>query len=345
MAVIRVPADFQTIQDAVDASRPGDTIRVAGGIFTAPVTIGDEKDRLAIIGSGAANVILQGGGSGVGITISGSTTVTIAGLTVTGYATGIQASTNDNIIRDVALTGNTALGALVGGGAQRNLFYRVIAARNGEDGIQINGMNNFVIRSELRDNGDDGLDLNGEFNAALHNLVSGNGDRGFEVQGSFALISQNRVVGNRIGIASTANQHLIYRNFVSRNTTVGILLQDGDNTLVLENEVSCNFEEGLFLNGGTGFRVIRNKVENNGHDGIELSSAASGAIVDDNEVKENGRAGIRLGSATTMNAVRRNRLKRNNTDIENLAPAGAGNVFDENRCDTSQPRGLCRCDY
>ncbi|MBP2017428.1 nitrous oxidase accessory protein NosD [Symbiobacterium terraclitae] len=340
MAVIRVPADYRTIQEAVNAARPGDTVRVAGGVYAEAVTIREGRDRLAIIGPGAGDAILQGNGIGPGFLIGGSGTVTIAGFTVTGFEFGIEVSSNDNVIRDVVLTGNARQGAGVAETSFRSLFYRVTASQNGGDGIEINGGGNYVIRSELRENGDDGLDLNGPTNVALHNLISGNRDRGIEVQGDTALIAGNRVVGNRIGIASTAGQHLIYDNFVSRNQTVGILLQDSDNSLILANEVTCNQEEGLFFNGGTGFRVIRNKVESNGHDGIELSAGASEAVVDDNEVKENGLAGIRPGSATARNVVRRNKLKRNSPDIEDLAPAGA-NVFDENDCKTSRPTGPC----
>ena len=340
MTVRHVPAQYRSIQAAVQASGPGDTIRVAGGVYAGPVTIGPGRDRLAIIGSGAENVIIEGQGDGTGLTIAGSTMVTVAGLTVAGFVTGMEVGTSDNTIRDVTVTGSGVDGIVVAQDAARNLFLRVTVRGSGGDGIQIFGSNNYVIDSQFHDNGDDGLDLNGPTNVALDNLISGNRDRGIEVQGDTALIAGNRAVGNRIGIASTVGQHLIYDNFVSRNQTVGILLQGSDNSLILANEVTCNQEEGLFVNGGSGFRVIRNKVESNGHDGIELSAGAADAVVDDNEVKENGLAGIRLGSATTRNVIRRNRLKRNNPDIEDLAPAGA-NGLDENDCKTSRPTGPC----
>jgi len=52
MAVLRVPADHTSVQAAVDAARPGDTIRIAGGIYEETVFIGPDKDRLTLIGSG-----------------------------------------------------------------------------------------------------------------------------------------------------------------------------------------------------------------------------------------------------------------------------------------------------
>mgnify|MGYP003884552943 CR=1 FL=1 len=58
MAVRRVPADYRTIQEAVAASGPGDTVRVTGGVYTGTVTIGPGRDGLAVIGSGPDNVIL-----------------------------------------------------------------------------------------------------------------------------------------------------------------------------------------------------------------------------------------------------------------------------------------------
>ena len=99
MAVHRVPADFRTIQAAVEEAAPGDTIRVAGGIYAESVRIGPGKDRLAIIGAGPGNAILQGEGRGAGFLIEGSGGVTIAGFTVTGFGIGIDILTSDNVIR------------------------------------------------------------------------------------------------------------------------------------------------------------------------------------------------------------------------------------------------------
>lgn len=343
MTVRHVPAQFRTIQAAVEESGPGDTIRVAGGIYAGPVTIGPGRDRLAIIGSGAENVIIEGPGDGAGLTITGSTMVTVTGLTVAGFVTGMEVGTSDNTIRDVTVTGSGVDGIVVSQGAARNLFLRVTVRGSGGDGIQIFGANNYVIDSQFHDNGDDGIDFDGPFNLALHNRASGN-DSGLILQGANCLALDNQFVGNVEGIVIRSAGNLIFDNFISRNSRVGILFLDATESLVLANEVSCNLGPGMQALAASGIAVIGNTVENNGTDGIELTGGATAFVIDDSEIEENAMAGIRLLSDTARHIIRRNKLKRNNPDIAAQPPAGENSLFDENECDTSEPRGLCRCD-
>jgi parallel beta-helix repeat protein len=53
---ITVPTDFPTIQAAINASNPGDTIKVLPGIYTEQIII---NKNLTIIGSGAKSTIIQ----------------------------------------------------------------------------------------------------------------------------------------------------------------------------------------------------------------------------------------------------------------------------------------------
>src|SRR5687767_437524 len=53
---ITVPTDFPTIQAAINASNPGDTIKVLPGIYTEQIII---SKSLTIIGSGAKSTIIQ----------------------------------------------------------------------------------------------------------------------------------------------------------------------------------------------------------------------------------------------------------------------------------------------
>ncbi len=55
-AEIDVPDDYSTIQDAIDAAGPGDTIYVAAGIYQEQITIDKSVD---LIGAGESTTTIQ----------------------------------------------------------------------------------------------------------------------------------------------------------------------------------------------------------------------------------------------------------------------------------------------
>lgn len=116
---IRVPEDYSTIKEAINAAKPGDTIVVSPDVYHEQLII-DKK--LTLLGQKGSQTTFDGGGSGIAVTLlpeaSGST---IAGIVITNWDQGILAVDSsdckiynnifiDNVIAinlTVSSTGNT----------------------------------------------------------------------------------------------------------------------------------------------------------------------------------------------------------------------------------------------
>lgn len=85
---LRVPQDHATIQAAIDAAGPGETVRVAPGVYTEHVRL---RSGVRLVGSGARRTILDGGGSPIPLVVfSEARNAVLAGFTLrnVGRATG-----------------------------------------------------------------------------------------------------------------------------------------------------------------------------------------------------------------------------------------------------------------
>lgn len=100
-AIINVPADFVTIQAAVDSATPGDTVKVSAGAYFETVIMKD-------------NVNLEGAGSGVtsilstaGFAVQASNNATLSGFTITNnVSTGVLSDGVNSTITKCLITKN-----------------------------------------------------------------------------------------------------------------------------------------------------------------------------------------------------------------------------------------------
>jgi hypothetical protein len=331
----------QSIQKAVDAARPGDTVLVTPGTYRESVTV--STHGLTLRGVGRDTVIKPAkavtpttttapaaqpaarrapaacAAGGNGICVVGKKDqkvqdVTIASLTVTGFAkSGISALATERL-------------------TVRN----VTAEKNGVWGIAQEQSVRGVFRSNTaRHNGDAGL--------FLANTVTAE-EGAADSRGT--VVERNRLEGNRIGLTVRRLRNLtVERNNVTGNCA-GVFVVGDENkpragmvtvraNRITKNNKSCPKTPRLPALQGSGIVLTGTEkalVTGNTITGNSGTSPLSGGIVLFQSF---------VGVTSEQNRISDNVLDGNApADLVNT-DTGKGNTFTNNSCRASKPAGLC----
>lgn len=323
---IAVPADYDTVQEAVDAAQTGDTVLVSPGTYAEAVHV--ETAGIRLQGTDRNAVVFDGAGlKGNGITVT-APDVTVANLTVQNF--------NQN---GVLVTGFTKDGGIGHGSdgyetldpeefppLEGFAVRYVTAANNGLYGIYAFDSHDGVLEHNYASgHPDSGIYVGQceECDIVVRDNVLERNAVGYEQANASdsVVVTGNRLVGNRVGLTILSDyQEAFVPNRSS--TVVGNLVADN-------NEVATPHQ----AEGGFGI-------------GIGLSGAVD-TVVDFNRVTGNETAGIALSSSAdlppTGNQLSANTVTGNGTDVwyaaSELAP-GAGNCLEDNTLETTKPAEL-----
>jgi parallel beta-helix repeat protein len=196
------PADFTTMQEAINHADEGDTIFVYDGTYSEPqVTI---RKPLQLIGENKSTTIIDGGGSWVCVYVDFTHNVNISGFTIqNGY--GIYSHRSEN----VTISGN-------------------IISSNGQGIVILESTNNTVTKNIVTLNAVS-IHLSGSNgNKVCENIVTLNSGDSIWLDDSHGnIISGNNVSRNGLGTAlgyhvygirlSYSNSNTIYHNYVIDN--------------------------------------------------------------------------------------------------------------------------------
>ncbi|MFF1453684.1 nitrous oxide reductase family maturation protein NosD [Streptomyces sp. NPDC058274] len=315
----------ESIQKAVDAAQPGDTVLVTPGTYRESVKV--STPGLTLRGMGRDTVIEPGtkkaanscaeGGNGicvVGTKDHNVEGVTVASLTVTGFTrTGVFAMATDGL-------------------TVRN----VTAVKNGVWGIaQERSVHGVFRENTARGNGDAGLFL-------ANTIKSEEG----ATDADGTVVEGNRLDGNRIGITVRRLRHLTIAGNHLTGNCAGVFVVGDENkpkagaltvsdNYIARNNKSCPKTERLDALQGSGIVLT----------GAEETLVTGNRVVD-NVGKSPLSGGIVLFKSFVGATSERNRIADN--VLEGNAPAdlvntdtGKDNTFEGNSCRASKPAGLC----
>ncbi|MER5710390.1 MULTISPECIES: nitrous oxide reductase family maturation protein NosD [unclassified Streptomyces] len=316
----------ESIQKAVDAAKPGDTVVLSPGTYRESVRI--TTPNLTLRGSTVFRTVLVPGEAaaddtcakaGHGVCVTGTADRPVEGVTV----------------RSLTLKGFTKNG-LWASRTDRLKIHRVTAEKNGNWGIALErSVRSVLTHNVARDNADAGL------------FVSNTTDtEAGAVDTEGTVISHNRMSGNRIGVTVRRLRNLtVERNEATGNCAAVFVVGDestpraGAMTLrknnIHDNNKLCPKTprlpflqgSGIVLTGAEETLVAENRiVDNIGASplsgGIVLFKSFVGALNERNEIRDN--VVLRNGSADLANR-----------------DTGKGNTFRGNTCGVSEPAGMC----
>jgi len=221
---IRVPEDYATIQEAVDAAFPGYIIAVSPGNYTEHVSIDCHTPYITLVGADPSTTIIDGNGTGTAVTVTADH-VEIRGFTIQNATHGIRLTSSDNRI-----TGN-------------------IVTNNGEGILIDRGSCNRIVGNTVASNTVAGIDvvLYSSLNTISDNTVANNsgvdafGGIALIFSGSYNTISDNNVTSNyEWGIQLVVSPHNTIRGNEVKNNQGGILVDHSDGNIIRENKVKNN---------------------------------------------------------------------------------------------------------
>jgi parallel beta-helix repeat protein len=358
-SIIRVPEDYPTIQEAVNAAKPGDTVLVGSGTYyesifiDKPISlIGECKENTTVIGLGIGNVIyissdivtvsrftIKGSGSNyispfdggdAGVMLDKCTNCTISNLIVTECCLGIFLNlSNGNVI-------------------ESNICYS-----NSKDGIYLRLSNNNTIKDNIcyLNGGHAGIYLNpsNSYNIIENNTCYSNADHGIKLQESsnYNILKNNNCTDNEnAGIfLRTSNGNILDGNICSRNKhNPGIILHISCNNNTLINNI-CNLnDEGIALQHSCNNNVlINNTCINNRVRGILLWSSNNNTVIRNtlnlNRKDPCGTAGICLDNSS-YNEIYYNNVLMNWRGITITGENSTGNEIHQNNIAKNVEWGL-----
>lgn len=238
-AILRVPEEYPTIQAAIDAASPGDTILVSAGTYYENVNV---HTTVEIIGENNKTTIVDGNNEGTVFNINAN------GVSIIGFTIRNGGDRNNGInlygYRDATIRDNIIFNNVVGidlSQADSNLIEGNLLHNNSMYGIDLSWSDSNTVRNNNISESAYGIELYvSHGNLILNNHVWDNSYGVYIPYGSKNNISRNLFTDNSWGVfLAYANQNVIERNFIS-GSAEGIKITRSKDNYAINNNLTRN---------------------------------------------------------------------------------------------------------
>jgi nitrous oxidase accessory protein NosD len=345
---IKVPDHYPTIQEALDAANPEDTVAVRGthtvnlildknirfrGYTGTKLIVDDPNQPVITVATSDVQVKrleIEGGSEGV-LVLSGNEGVRINDVDIQDAQRGIsvQADCHNLLVRKCDIS-----------------FCEL-------EGVRVTGVTNAkVIDCECIRNGDSGFTFFDVHDLVLEGCVSkSNGAMGFGVLGDDAYLFDNKSINNPdVGFWLTGDNMNVVDNESRSSGLHGFNFGSVSDGTMVDNYSRNNKQAGfVWAQSCSRNSIIDNLARRNQLDGYvigveEGNSLSSNNVLEFNVADDNGGNGFYCGVQSALTEVLFNHSEDN--DLFGYVDRGQDNFFNGNSCDdngsgSSDPPGIC----
>lgn len=289
-----VPDDFPTIQSAINAANPGDTVFVSLGTYYENVIV---NKTLSLLGENWETTIIDGNSSGTLIMCSEVSDARICNFTIQNGQNGVSLYQTTNITISQNLVQNVSgSGIFIEDSEQAHVKGNEIV-NNGVGVASWDYVTDCVFEeNNIAGNAEGGINAGESFwleNSIIGNNITDNQYYGVSLYSYHAMASGNSIVGNNIAnneggilLYSSCVNNTVSENNIWANAGWGISLESGPNNNSISGNIITDNENGILMNTGMSIcsnnSVVGNKLEANEGYGILLQYAINNSLSGNN---------------------------------------------------------------
>jgi len=303
------PADFHTIQEAINAASPRDSIYVKSGTYYEHVIV---DKSLSLIGDNRSTTIIDGSGSGTVVSIWANW-VNITGFTVRSGKYGILPSySSNNSISGNHITNNADVGIWLRCSSNNSISGNHITNNINNYGVYLDRSSNIVLRNNIMiGNRYNFVVDGGTLSHFVHDVDESNT---VDSKPIYYLVNcQNMEVPSDAGYVALVNStNITVKGLKLKNNGEGVLIVSTTNLQVINNTITNNVVGVWLTESSSTNSVFANNVTKNTYGVVLVQSSLNS--VSENSVTNNY-YGVLLEYYSNYNTLSRNNIINNNVGV------------------------------